>query len=244
MDPEGARTAGRATFLGGRSPAAADRPPRSTQRHLAAPQLRLFFRQISRAARDRGPFSTALAVPHSQLQRRGGALAPQVPYSCRIGASACTTVHRPQPRTSQRVGKAMSKSEGQGSQDAVDEATGLRPSERAKLKQRLLDERAAVIARIQQQHSAALEGDTQLPDEMDQANRDQDLGHLLRLADKQQELLAELDHALTKFDDDSYGLCEGTGEPIGVGRLTARPWARYSVAYKEQLEHEERQHGR
>jgi DnaK suppressor protein len=138
----------------------------------------------------------------------------------------------------------MSKSEGQGSQDVVDEATGLRPSERAALRLRLIAEREAVTARLQQQRSSAFEGDTQLPDEMDQANRDQDLGHILRLADKQQELLVELDHALTKFDDDSYGLCEGTGEPIGIGRLNARPWARYGVAYKEQLEREERLHGR
>jgi DnaK suppressor protein len=132
----------------------------------------------------------------------------------------------------------------QGSQDEVDEATGLRPSEREQLKQRLITEREQVRARLQEQRGAAFEGDTQLPDEMDQANRDQDLGHILRLADKQQELLEELDHALTKFDDDSYGLCEGTGEPIGFGRLNARPWARYGVAYKEQLEREERLHGR
>lgn len=138
----------------------------------------------------------------------------------------------------------MPKPEGQGPQDEVDEETGLRPSERLLLKQRLIAERESVTTRLQEQRSATFEGDTQLPDEMDQANRDQDLGHLLRLADKQQELLAELDHALTKFDDNSYGLCEGTGEPIGFGRLNARPWARYGVAYKEQLEREERQHGR
>jgi len=45
--------------------------------------------------------------------------------------------------------------------------------------------------------------------------------------------------ALSKFDVKEFGLCEGTEEPIGFRRLKLVPWARYSVAYKEQLELEQ-----
>nr|WP_255216410.1 TraR/DksA C4-type zinc finger protein [Pseudenhygromyxa sp. WMMC2535] len=37
-------------------------------------------------------------------------------------------------------------------------------------------------------------------------------------------------------------MCEGTDEPIELRRLEARPWARYSLAYKEQLELERSMH--
>ena len=39
-------------------------------------------------------------------------------------------------------------------------------------------------------------------------------------------------------------MCEGTDTPIGFKRLELRPWTRYSVAYKEQLERERSQHRR
>ena len=129
----------------------------------------------------------------------------------------------------------------QGDEDAIDEDSGLKQSEVAMLRERLLEERDAVRERMRTHLDSMNDGDRELPDEMDQATRDQELGLVLRIADKERKLLMELDRALAKIEDGSYGLCEGTGEPIGVGRLKARPWARYGVAYKEQLEREERE---
>ena len=40
-----------------------------------------------------------------------------------------------------------------------------------------------------------------------------------------QQTLEQIDRALAKFDDGSYGLCERCGEAIGEERLRARPWA-------------------
>ena len=58
-----------------------------------------------------------------------------------------------------------------------------------------------------------------------------------RLMDKQYKLLREIDRAIAKMEDGSYGLCEGTNDSIEFGRLTYRPWTRYSVAHKEELEY-------
>jgi DnaK suppressor protein len=79
-----------------------------------------------------------------------------------------------------------------------------------------------------------------LSDEMDQASLETDRGTALQLLDQERSLLWEIDTALAKFERGSYGLCEGTGEPIELRRLLARPWARYSLAYKEALESKER----
>ena len=43
--------------------------------------------------------------------------------------------------------------------------------------------------------------------------------------DKLQTTLADVDRALGKLDDDTYGTCDVCGRPIGDERLEALPWA-------------------
>jgi RNA polymerase-binding protein DksA len=45
------------------------------------------------------------------------------------------------------------------------------------------------------------------------------------LADGAEQTLAQIEHALARLDDGTYGLCERCGEPINVERLLARPAA-------------------
>ena len=45
-----------------------------------------------------------------------------------------------------------------------------------------------------------------------------------------------LRHALAKFEDGSYGLCELCGQPIGTGRLLARPEAPLCIACQTRAE--------
>lgn len=90
--------------------------------------------------------------------------------------------------------------------------------------------------------SAALE---QIPgDEADQAADDAEVSLETRLLDRDAKLLREVERALAKVNDETFGLCEGTDEPIGYARLKLRPWTRYSVTYKEELEREEKRSGR
>ena len=112
------------------------------------------------------------------------------------------------------------------------------------LRERLLAERGAVLSRVRERLGLAAPLETHLPDEMDEVSVNQDLALLLRLADKEQKLLLEIDAALQRLNEGSYGWCEGTGEPIEYRRLLARPWARFSVAYKEALEREQARPGR
>jgi RNA polymerase-binding protein DksA len=58
----------------------------------------------------------------------------------------------------------------------------------------------------------------------------------LGLMDSERKLLREIDDALQRIEDKTYGICEGTGEPIPRARLEAQPWARYSVEYARMLE--------
>ena len=58
----------------------------------------------------------------------------------------------------------------------------------------------------------------------------------LGLVEKDRQLLREINVALGKIQNGTYGLCEGTGKPIGKPRLEAQPWAKYSIDYARQRE--------
>lgn len=58
----------------------------------------------------------------------------------------------------------------------------------------------------------------------------------LGLMEKDRNLLREINQALAKIQDGSYGICEGTGKPISKPRLEAQPWARYSIEHARKLE--------
>lgn len=80
-------------------------------------------------------------------------------------------------------------------------------------------------------------------DEADLASEDAEISLETRLMDRDAKLLREVERALEKVQMGTYGLCEGTDEPIGYARLKLRPWTRYSVTYKEELEREEKRLG-
>ncbi len=106
---------------------------------------------------------------------------------------------------------------------------------------RLNELREEVSTRIRERaETARIDDANDLIEEMDQANRATEEAFNMRLLDKEVKLLREIDAALRKFAEGTYGICEGTEEPIERRRLEARPWTRYSVAYKEQLEREKK----
>lgn len=58
----------------------------------------------------------------------------------------------------------------------------------------------------------------------------------LGLVEKDRQLLREINSALAKIMDGTYGICEGTGKPITKVRLEAQPWAKFSIEYARQME--------
>lgn len=62
----------------------------------------------------------------------------------------------------------------------------------------------------------------------------------LGLAANEQDLLNQIDAALRKIDEGTFGICEMTQEPISRKRLKAMPYARYSIKAQEELEEKKR----
>jgi len=61
------------------------------------------------------------------------------------------------------------------------------------------------------------------------------------LAERQQNYLEQIDQALQRIADRTYGICKVTGESIPIERLEEVPVAKYSVRGKELLEEQRRQ---
>ena len=77
------------------------------------------------------------------------------------------------------------------------------------------------------------------PDIADRASSETDWSIELRTRDRQRKLIAKIDAALRRIDEGEYGFCEVSGEPIGLGRLVARPVATMTV--EAQQAHEKRE---
>jgi len=123
------------------------------------------------------------------------------------------------------------------------EQPALTPEQLDELRRALEERRASLIAMIDERQQAERDVSREVGDEMDEANAEGATSLTSKLLERDVRVLAEIDRALAKMKEGTYGLCEGTGEPIGYRRLKLRPWARYSVAYQEQIEREERTGG-
>jgi DnaK suppressor protein len=58
----------------------------------------------------------------------------------------------------------------------------------------------------------------------------------LGLLESERQLLRDIDEALQRIADGTYGVCLGTGKPINKSRLRAMPWAKYSIEYARMRE--------
>jgi DnaK suppressor protein len=76
----------------------------------------------------------------------------------------------------------------------------------------------------------------------DRASSETDRAIELRARDRQRKLISKIDAALQRIEDNTYGYCEETGEPISLMRLEARPIATLSVEAQERHEKREKVH--
>ena len=86
------------------------------------------------------------------------------------------------------------------------------------------------------------EGDSEISsaDIVDQAASQTEKTVEMRTLNRQIKLLSKIDKAVKKINNDTYGYCEETGEPIGLKRLIARPIATLSIEAQEKHEKNEK----
>jgi len=87
------------------------------------------------------------------------------------------------------------------------------------------------------------EDTTVVPDPADRATIEEEHALELRTRDRERKLLKKISQSLARIDAGDYGFCDETGEPIGLGRLLARPTATLSLEAQQRRELKQKMFG-
>lgn len=82
-----------------------------------------------------------------------------------------------------------------------------------------------------------------VPDPADRATIEEEHALELRTRDRERKLLKKIEQSINLIDGGEYGYCDETGEPIGVGRLLARPTATLSLEAQQRRELKQKMFG-
>lgn len=82
-----------------------------------------------------------------------------------------------------------------------------------------------------------------VPDPADRATIEEEHALELRTRDRERKLLKKIEQSIAMIDAGEYGFCDETGEPIGVGRLLARPTATLSLEAQQRRELKQKMFG-
>ena len=82
-----------------------------------------------------------------------------------------------------------------------------------------------------------------VPDPADRATIEEEHALELRTRDRERKLLKKIEQSIARIDSGDYGYCDETGEPIGVGRLMARPTASLSLEAQQRRELKQKMFG-
>jgi len=110
------------------------------------------------------------------------------------------------------------------SQAQLQELAGLLVEKRCELTGRVMNLEQQIVSK----------DDCSLADAADAASLQENRLRARGMVEQHQQIIKEIDAALRRLDNGSYGISKTTGEPITYGRLMLIPWARTGVDDKEQ----------
>lgn len=115
----------------------------------------------------------------------------------------------------------------------------LKKSDIAKFKQKLLDMRAQISRTFQGTAAEVKKPDDSTgysQHQADQGTDDFDRTINMELTEREYHILRQIDRALEKIAENTYGVCDITGEEIPITRLEAVPYATMTVKAQDKLE--------
>jgi RNA polymerase-binding protein DksA len=134
-------------------------------------------------------------------------------------------------KTAKKAVKSASKPKAAASNPAKDLAW-LTPAKIKSIRAELVAMRDDILRTVRKQSI----GEVDNGDSVDQASQSIEKELMFELSDNERTTLDMVEAAIRKIDNGTYGLCEATQKAITRARLEAIPYARYSIAYQNQLE--------
>jgi DnaK suppressor protein len=113
----------------------------------------------------------------------------------------------------------------------------MQPEKLARFKQILLSQLQGHTDHVRADQAAALElSDDGVKDTVDMSLMDVNKELALRLGERESQMIADIDQALLRIQEGSYGVCARCGKLIDERRLEAVPTARYDAACQALIE--------
>ena len=112
----------------------------------------------------------------------------------------------------------------------------MNPKQLEYFRQKLLGWREELLEESQHTIDQMREAARDVSDDAERASRETEISFELRTRDRYRKLLNKIGEALKRIDDESYGFCDETGDPIGIERLEARPIATLCLEAQERRE--------
>lgn len=114
----------------------------------------------------------------------------------------------------------------------------LKKTDMEKFKKRLLELRAQISRSFKGSAAEAKNPDESAGSQhqADQGTDDFDRTINMELTEREFHILRQIDRALEKIDDHTYGVCDISGEDIPIARLEAVPYATMTVKAQDKLE--------
>jgi DnaK suppressor protein len=101
----------------------------------------------------------------------------------------------------------------------------------------LLEELRKRTENVRSEQATALEAnDDGVKDSVDMSLQDVNREIAFRLGERESQMVADIDQALLRMDEGTYGQCPRCGKPIDERRLEALPTARYDAACQAEIE--------
>ena len=100
----------------------------------------------------------------------------------------------------------------------------------------LIDQRRQATEDLRADRATALEGDDGVEDIGEMSEFDLNRSVALDLATRQSQLIQDIDDALRRIENGTYGQCVRCGKPLDEERLKAMPTAKYSAECQAAIE--------
>ncbi|MEM9419329.1 MAG: TraR/DksA C4-type zinc finger protein [Planctomycetota bacterium] len=160
------------------------------------------------------------------IKKKSTFKAPRVPYAALAAAPApAYNPHDHEPLTNAQLRKIK---------------TGLTAKDLRFFRQELLERRAEIIGDVQGLEAArsGSSGEiSHMPLHMADVGSDNyEQEFTLGLMESERKTILEIDDALQRIVDKTYGVCIESGKPISRPRLEAKPWAKYSIEVARERE--------
>ena len=108
---------------------------------------------------------------------------------------------------------------------------------------RLQEQKDALLSNAGETTEHLREDTSIVPDPADRATIEEEHALELRTRDRERKLLKKITQSLARIEASDYGFCDETGEPIGLGRLLARPTATLSLEAQQRREMKQKMFG-